>query len=138
MKISHIIAIIVIGICIAVIISTGADASQYVNFSTAYNMAKDGDDSKVHVVGKLKKTKSGKIADLQYNPVADPNFVAFTLIDAENSEHQVIYYHPKPQDLERSEQIVVVGRVKNGQFVADDILLKCPSKYQENKLETEL
>lgn len=37
----------------------------------------------------------------------------------------------KPQDFERSEQIVVTGSMKDNQFYADEILMKCPSKYKE-------
>ena len=35
----------------------------------------------------------------------------------------------KPQDFEKSEQIVVIGKMEAGNFVASDILMKCPSKY---------
>jgi cytochrome c-type biogenesis protein CcmE len=40
-----------------------------------------------------------------------------------------------PPDFTRSEKVVVVGSYHNDLFVADKILLKCPSKYQENKLK---
>jgi cytochrome c-type biogenesis protein CcmE len=37
-----------------------------------------------------------------------------------------------PADFTKSEQVVVIGAYKNGQFIADKILMKCPSKYQED------
>ena len=56
----------------------------------------------------------------------------------------VVYYGAKPQDFERSEQVVIVGKVVPGPskqenkavFVADQILTKCPSKYTEDQVPT--
>jgi cytochrome c-type biogenesis protein CcmE len=131
MKRSHIIAMVLIAIAIAIIISTTGDASSYVTFKEAYKMAQDGDHEKVHVVGKLKKDARGKITGMVYQPTVDPNYFSFILEDSLHEEHQVIYLHPKPQDLEKSEKVVIVGNVKENVFVADQILMKCPSKYEE-------
>jgi cytochrome c-type biogenesis protein CcmE len=40
----------------------------------------------------------------------------------------------KPQDFERSEQIVLTGKMKGDEFVATDILMKCPSKYKDEEI----
>ena len=42
----------------------------------------------------------------------------------------------KPQDLERSERLVLIGSAADdGTFDAREMLMKCPSKYnQENKI----
>jgi cytochrome c-type biogenesis protein CcmE len=85
----------------------------------------------VHVVGKLKKDAMGKITGMVYEPTVDPNYFTFILEDSLHEEHQVVYLHPKPQDLEKSEKVVIVGNVKENVFVADQILMKCPSKYEE-------
>ncbi|MFL5731103.1 MAG: cytochrome c maturation protein CcmE [Cytophagaceae bacterium] len=131
MKRSHIFAIVLIGLCIAIIISATGDASSYVTFKEAYQMAKNGDTDKVHVVGKLKKDSLGNITGMVYEPTVDPNYFSFILEDSLHEEHQVIYLHPKLPDLDRSEKVVVVGSVRNNVFMADEILLKCPSKYEE-------
>jgi cytochrome c-type biogenesis protein CcmE len=34
--------------------------------------------------------------------------------------------------MEKSERLVLKGKVQNGQFECKDILLKCPSKYKDN------
>lgn len=135
MKISHIIAIVVIGIAIAVIISTAGDASSYVTFKEAVNLEAEGDDSKVHIVGKLKKSEGGSIEGMVYLPQVDPNYFEFQLVDQNNQINKVVFPNPKPQDFERSEQIVVIGSMKNGVFVCDKILMKCPSKYQETEIK---
>jgi cytochrome c-type biogenesis protein CcmE len=138
MKISHIFAIVLIALAIGIIISTTGDASTYVTFNDAYKMASEQNDDKVHVVGKLKKDPSGKILGMDYQPLRDPNLFTFIMKDNNNEEHKVVYFHPKPQDFEKSEQIVVVGCVKNNVFVADNILMKCPSKYEEKEVKASI
>lgn len=135
MKISHIIAIVVIAVAIGVIVSTSGDASSYVSFKEAYELASNGKNKKIHVVGELKKSPEGEIIGVKYNPAEDPNYFEFILVDEDKRESKVIYFNPKPADFERSEKIVVVGSVKNNAFYADKILMKCPSKYQETELK---
>jgi cytochrome c-type biogenesis protein CcmE len=134
MKKSHIIGIIVIALAIGIIMTTAGDASTYVSFGEAIARAQDGNSSKVHVVGRLKKDAQGQIVDMQYDPVVDPNYFAFTLVDTNRFEQRVVYYNPKPQDFDRSEQVVITGSMKDNVFVADKILLKCPSKYVEKDI----
>jgi cytochrome c-type biogenesis protein CcmE len=40
----------------------------------------------------------------------------------------------KPQDFERSEQIVLTGSMNGDTFEASDMLLKCPSKYKDQEI----
>jgi cytochrome c-type biogenesis protein CcmE len=72
---------------------------------------------------------------MEYQPQIDPNYFSFVLVDENNEEKQVVYSSPKPQDFERSEQIVIIGSMQDKHFVADKILMKCPSKYQENEIK---
>lgn len=136
MKLTHIIGIIVIAVAIGVIASTAGDASVYTTFTKARQMAQNGDEKMIHVVGKVNKDAQGNIADMLYNPAIDPNHFEFTLIDNDNRAQKVVYNSPKPQDFERSEQIVVIGAMEGDHFQCNKILLKCPSKYQDGKLET--
>ncbi len=46
----------------------------------------------------------------------------------------MILHKSKPQDFDKSEQIVVIGKMNNEVFEADDILMKCPSKYNDTKV----
>lgn len=136
MKIGYIIGIVVIGIAIAIIVSTAGDASTYVDFKEAKQMSSDGRQSKVHVVGKLAKDSSGAIVGMKYIPQLDPNYFEFQLVDMNGQMQKVIYSNPKPADFERSEQVVVIGTMKDGAFVCDKILMKCPSKYQETEFKS--
>ncbi len=135
MKTSHIIALVVIAIATAIIVSTFDNASTYVTFAEAKKLALDGDDSDIHVVGQLTKDEQGNVVGLEYQPTKDPNKTFFNLIDDSAQVEQVVLLKPKPQDIEKSEKIVVIGSYKNDVFVAKEILMKCPSKYNENKIE---
>lgn len=136
MKKSHILGIGVIAIAIAIIVSTAGDASTYVDFSKAEQMAMNGDNGSIHVVGTLKKNESGEIQEMAYQPEIDPNYFVFTLLDNNNREQKVVYRSPKPLDFDKSEQVVIIGKMDKDHFEAEKILLKCPSKYNNDKLET--
>lgn len=136
MKKIHILGVGVIAMAIAIIVSTAGDASTYVNFSQAEKLAQDGDNGSIHVVGTLKKDAAGQIQEMAYKPEVDPNYFVFTLLDNNSREQKVVYRSPKPQDFDKSEQVVVIGRMEENHFEAEKILLKCPSKYNNEKLET--
>ncbi len=133
MKISHIIGVVAIAIAIAVIVSMSGSASTYVDFQQAATLATEGSARKVHVVGELSKDASGSIVGMMYKPQEDPNFFEFYLKDDKDKIQKVVYLNPMPQDFERSEKVVVIGAMKNDVFLADKILMKCPSKYQDNE-----
>ncbi|WP_026461785.1 cytochrome c maturation protein CcmE [Adhaeribacter aquaticus] len=137
MKKTHIIGIAIIAMAIAIIVSTAGDASSYVSFKEARELASEGNNNAVHVVGRLKKDPNNHILGMKYDPLLDPNYFTFTLVDTNRIEQQVVYFKPKPQDFERSEQVVIIGKMNRDIFVADKILLKCPSKYVENEIKAE-
>lgn len=136
MKKSHIYIILVIGIAIAIIVSTAGDASTYVNFDQAYQMAAAGNKASIHVVGELKKDEHGRVTGLEETP--DHVSCTFILVDDQQKEQKVFYNQPIPPDMTKSEKVVVIGKYQNDLFIADKILLKCPSKYQEQKLKASL
>ncbi len=133
MKKSHIFGIVVIAIAIFLIMSTAGDASSYVSFKEAYGMSVEGKSSSIHVVGALKKSASGEIQGIYPSP--DKLSFSFLMIDQNGQEQQVYYNEPMPPDFLRSEQVVVIGAYKGDSFVADKILMKCPSKYQEEEIK---
>ncbi len=132
MKTSHIIAVIIIAAAIGVIISTTGDASTYMNFGQAYQMASTGNKTTIHVVGELKKDKDGTVVGLEKSD--DRLSFSFVMVDDHQKEQKVLYNEPMPPDFLRSEKVVVVGSYHGNDFVATKILLKCPSKYQVQKL----
>ena len=54
------------------------------------------------------------------------------VIDPNRSRIEVVYSGPKPDLLKNEAQAIMTGQLgKDGVFHADELLLKCPSKYQE-------
>jgi cytochrome c-type biogenesis protein CcmE len=132
MKRSHIFIIIVIAAAIAIIMSTAEDASQYVTFGEAYQLASSGNKNEIHVVGELKKARTGEVIGIK--PGEDKVSFSFLMVDDNGREQRVFYNQPMPPDFTRSEKVVVVGKYSGDSFYAEKILLKCPSKYQEQKI----
>jgi len=133
MKKTHIAAIILIAASIALIIATTGSASNYVSFDEAQKLAADGNKGSIHVVGELKKDSDGNIIGIEKSQ--DLLSFSFLLLDANHREQKVYSNEPMPPDFLKSEKVVVVGNFDHGDFVAEKILLKCPSKYQETKLK---
>ena len=124
MKTIHIVIILVLVAAVAVIITTLTDASTYANFSEA--LKKPGKE--FHIIGVLNKKKP-----LEYDAKVNANQFAFYLVDDKGLEKKVIYNNTKPQDFEKSDNVVVIGSMKGDDFHATSLLLKCPSKYKADK-----
>lgn len=134
MKKGHIIGIGIIAIAIVIIMTSIGDASSYETFDTAWEMKEDGQDKAIHVVGQLKKDPAGEVTGL--NVREDKTSFTFVLVDNDGTEQEVFYNEPVPADFTRSESVVVIGSYKNKDiFIADKILMKCPSKYQETEVQ---
>ncbi|MDW8051254.1 MAG: cytochrome c maturation protein CcmE [Armatimonadota bacterium] len=48
----------------------------------------------------------------------------------ETGRVKVVYPKGKPNNFEAATQVVVIGSYKDGVFYAEEMLVKCPSKYQ--------
>ncbi len=126
MKTSHIIGIILIAIAVGAIMSSVSDAGTYASFEIAASHP----SKEYHVVGKLDKGK-----EQNYDPKVNPDLFSFYLKDKDGLEKKVILNKPKPQDFERSEQIVIIGKMAGEEFHASNVLLKCPSKYNDAQVQ---
>ncbi len=122
MKKSHIALIIFSVFVIGALVSNLTNTSTYVSFTKAeQNMGKQ-----FTVIGYLVKDKV-----IDYNPQKD--LLSFYAIDEEKNERLVQIYQSKPQDFEKSEKITMTGFATDSNFVANTLLLKCPSKYEEQQ-----
>lgn len=124
MKKSHIILLVVIAVAVGVIVAMTGDYTTYSNFVQAKEKGKA-----VNVAGYLAKDKP-----LFYDPLKDPNYFEFTMYDRDGNVQEVVYKGSKPQDFERSEQLVVKGKMDGAYFRASEILMKCPSKYVNDEI----
>jgi len=76
-----------------------------------------------HVPGSNKEIEEqGGLAAVLHAAVMDPN----------RSRIKVVYHGVKPDLLRNEAQAIVTGRLgEDGVFYADELLLKCPTKYEE-------
>ena len=54
----------------------------------------------------------------------------FKMADDEGREFNVVYDGVKPSNFEQATEVIAIGRYTDGSFKAEQILVKCPSKYQ--------
>lgn len=127
MKKTHIIAIVLIAVLFGVIVTSLSNNTTYASFREAGR----NNSTIYHVVGKLDKKKP-----YMYDPQLNANRFGFYMVDREGAERRVMLNRPKPDDLESADQIVVIGKAMGSdEFEAKDILMKCPSKYNNGTPE---
>ncbi len=123
MKTIHIIIILVVVIAVGVVITTLTDSSTYANFT----LATENQEKEYHIIGTLSPDR-----ELIYDAENNPNEFIFYMLDENGLEKKVIYHDAKPQDFEKSENVVVIGSMQGDSlFKAKSLLLKCPSKYND-------
>ena len=124
MKKLHIVLLVVIAIAIAGLLTLTKDITTYDSIESA----KRKEGRYVHLIAKLDKTQP-----VVYDPVKDPNYLSFYAVDSLGSRTQVVYRNSKPTELEHSDRVVLKGQMKGDVFECKEILLKCPSKYKDDK-----
>lgn len=123
MKRTHIVSLLLIATLIGSFIATFTSTSRSVNFTEA--AATPGEECKVS--GTLNRDYP-----VVYEPEVDPTKTVFHMVDAAGETKRVILNQPKPTGLENSESIDLYGSAVGGEFHATEMLMKCPSKYNEN------
>ena len=101
--------------------SMASESTSYATFPTAKETQEE-----VHIVGSwIRRDES------YYD--AENDLFHFWMQDTTNNVSQVIYNDPKPNDFETAERVVVMGKYHGEDeiFYATSILMKCPSKYNE-------
>ncbi len=128
MKTSHIFILVVIAMLIGALLIYSVDFSTYDTITSA--RLKQG--KYVHLIAKLDKGKP-----VLYNAIKDPNYLSFYAVDSVGGSTKVVYHNAKPAELEQSERVVLKGKMQGDVFECDNILLKCPSKYKDEKKQLE-
>ena len=123
MKNLHIALLIAIVVSIALLTSFLGSLSTYDTVASA----KKKPGKFVHLIARLDPSYP-----IEYDAVRNPNYLSFMVIDSLNSRIKVVYHNAKPENLEISERLVLKGAVKDGHFECRDIMIKCPSKYNED------
>ena len=88
--------------------------------------AKAATSSSVQVKGLLAKDAPA--------PHMEGNDFVFTLQDEETGEELLGHYHgTKPDQFDEAHHIVAIGKMQGEAFSSDKLLIKCPSKYEQQK-----
>lgn len=133
MKTPHIIALVVIVASMVVMLFsfTGAVA-QHVSISDV-KMRKG---ETVQVPGNIDKSTvkyDATRGELRFDIIGvDPK----TRKEIPSQRLTVVYPQPKPENFDTAKGVEAVGVYKDGVFRADNLLVKCPSKYNDEKPST--
>ncbi len=131
MKKTHIFILIGIAVAIVALIIFGFPSSDFSTYDTI-SSAKNKQGKYVHLIARLDKSQP-----IEYDPIKDPNYLSFSIIDSLGSQTKVVYHNSKPTELEQSERVVLQGKMQGDIFECKSITLKCPSKYKDDKKQLE-
>lgn len=112
---SGVAALVFIGLLMVAFVQA---ASPYVTVAEARKAPGDS----LHLPGDLVK---GTVTTDRTNGV-----VRFALTDANGERIQVVCDGSVPSNLSDATKIVAIGKLQGNQFVANKLLVKCPSKYE--------
>ncbi len=99
----------------------GSQVGGYQTFAKA-----EASGTRAHVVGVWEE-------DMPTQYDREKNLFIFHMRDEQGHVRRVRYPKPKPANFEEAEQVVVEGYADGDAFVAESILVKCPSKYNDAK-----
>lgn len=122
MKVTHIVLLCIAALACGVSYVALTGSNKYATFTQA---EKDV-DATYQVAGTLNKKKP-----VEYDPAVNANVFSFYLLDREGKERKVLLNRAKPYDFEKADEIIITGKLVGNEFHASDILLKCPSKYND-------
>jgi cytochrome c-type biogenesis protein CcmE len=128
MKKSHIVLLVLIAAAIVILVSYTGDLSSYETVGSA----KQKEGKFVNLIVKMDKA-----VPVEYDPIKNPNYLKFAVLDSLGGKIAVVYHNTMPTDMEKSERLVLKGKVQGDVFECSAIVLKCPSKYKDNANATQ-
>jgi cytochrome c-type biogenesis protein CcmE len=117
-----------IKIILAVVVIIGAlvfGAMSFVETNVEYADFRQAESSSRKV-----QVKGTWVHDRETSFDAGTSRFTFYMADDFGKVRQVVYAGAKPNNFEIADAIVVKGKFRDGTFYAEDILTKCPSKYE--------
>ena len=113
------------------LVTFGLSSSDFSTYDSIAS-AKSKQGKFVHIIAKLDRS-----IPIEYDPVNNPNYLSFQIIDSLGTKTKVVYHNSKPAELENSERVVLQGKMQGDIFECKSITLKCPSKYKDDKKQLE-
>lgn len=111
--------VLMIGFASLLLLNFGEQVGGYMDFTQA-----EATGAKAHVVGYWVENQP-----VRYDQ--QRNVFSFHMRDEQGTIREVHYLNPKPANFEDAEKLVVEGSMQGNVFVAEHILVKCPSKYND-------
>ena len=103
---------------------------------TQSNIKYETDFANVKSSDKTVKATGSWVKEKNYEMNREQNTFSFFMKDEKGDEMKVIYQGAIPNNFETATSVVVTGSYRNGYFHAKDILTKCPSKYQQQNVQS--
>ena len=113
--------VLLVGFSSLLLLNFGQQVGGYMNFAQAADTG-----ARAHVVGEWVAERG-----TEYDPAR--NVFSFYMRDDAGVVRQVRYANPKPPNFEDAEKLVVEGKNSEDAFIAEHILVKCPSKYNDTR-----
>ncbi|MEP1151287.1 MAG: cytochrome c maturation protein CcmE [Balneola sp.] len=110
--------IAIIGFTSLLMYNFGESISTYTDFEKATEM------KTAHVAGEWDNS-------LDYGFSMETKIFSFYMKDEAGNTKRVVYSKPKPNNFEQADRLVVIGEMRGDTFYANDMLMKCPSKYND-------
>ena len=116
-----IIIIVIVSLIVIAFLSMDGMLTPYVSFQSAISSGKS-----VQIIGKLSKSDTMEYFEGYY---------IFSMNDDDGTKLRVIHRGTQPLNFQHADQVVALGSYNSEEkiFEADNILVKCPSKYVEDK-----
>lgn len=109
----------IIGFTTLLMLNFGESISTYTTFEAAKSM------KSAHVAGVWDDSQ-------EYGFSMEKKQFTFYMEDESGGVHRVVFPKPKPNNFEEADRLVVIGEMRGDVFYAKDMLMKCPSKYNNN------
>lgn len=103
---------------------------------TQSNIQYQDDFSQVMNTTKTVKATGSWVKDKSYQVDKENKTFSFYMTDEKGNEMKVVYEGTIPNNFETATSVVVTGKYTGGYFHAKDILTKCPSKYENQNVQT--
>lgn len=111
--------ILIVGFTSLLMWNLGQSIGSYTTFSEA-----ELSGNRSHVIGHWQP-------DMPHGFDTQRMVFSFHMKDENGDVRRVQYNRAKPNNFEDAESLVVIGQMRNGVFYSDDMLVKCPSKYND-------
>lgn len=109
----------IVGFTSLLMYNFGESISTYTTFEGAENQ------SSAHIPGTWDEEKGAEFS-------LETKRFTFYMKDEDGVSRKVVYPKPKPNNFEEADQLVVIGEMRGDTFYANEMLMKCPSKYNDN------